>query len=130
MLVHFIFSFQDLQNSFSWDPPFALYSGLENTHLQVKDNTFKAVNMDIFFLHKICQLLVCKMSCSQFDTNLAPIPWTSGLQLCNLTTATLQLWDSNTGIFLWKFAEFVRTPLFTEHFRWLLLMVRNDEFFS
>ena len=50
--IYFIFAFQDLQNSVSWGPPFALCSGLQKTHFHAKDNTFKPVNMDILFLHK------------------------------------------------------------------------------
>ena len=46
-LVYFISAFEDLQNSISWGPPFAL-------HLLTKGDTFKPVNIDILFLHKIC----------------------------------------------------------------------------
>ena len=54
LFIYFIFAFQDLQNSVPWVSPFALCSGLQNTHLHVKDDLFKPPNMDILFLHKIC----------------------------------------------------------------------------
>ena len=34
--------------------PFVLCYGLKNTHLHTKDETFKPLNIDIFFLRKIC----------------------------------------------------------------------------
>ena len=49
--------------------PFALCSGLWNTHLHAKYDTFKPFNMDILFLHKICELLI--YTCS--IPNLIPI---------------------------------------------------------
>ena len=36
--------------------------------------------------------------------------------------ATLLKGYSSTGVFLVKFAKFLRTPFFTEHLRWLLLI--------
>ena len=49
-----------------------------NTHLHTKDNIFKPVKIYILSLQKIyyIEFLVYYMSYSQFDTNLAPIPWT------------------------------------------------------
>ena len=44
-------------------------------HLHFK--TFKSVNTDILFLHKIFQFLVYNKFCYQVDTNLGPTPWTS-----------------------------------------------------
>ena len=76
LFVYFIFAFQDLQNSVPRGPLFALCSGLWNTHLPAKDDTFKSVNKDILLLRKIYQLLVYNMFCPQFDSNEAPIPWT------------------------------------------------------
>ena len=38
-----------------------------------EDETFNPVNIDILFLHKICQLLVCNLFCFQSDTSLVPI---------------------------------------------------------
>ena len=54
-LVCFTFGFQELQNSI---PSFALCSGLQNTHLHAKDDTFKLVNIDIFFLQQMSLVLV------------------------------------------------------------------------
>ena len=51
--------------------PFAVRSGMKNTHLHVKEGTFKPVNIDIPLLGKT---LLCNMLCSQFDTNLTLIP--------------------------------------------------------
>ena len=45
--------------------------------LTYKDDISKPVNIYIFFLRTIGQLLVCNMVCSQFDTNLALIPLTN-----------------------------------------------------
>ena len=54
LLLYFNFAFQDVQNSVPWDSLFALCSGLQNTHLPAKDDTFKPVNIYILFLHKLC----------------------------------------------------------------------------
>ena len=48
-------------------------------NLPAKYDTFKFVNIDIFFLSKICYLLVYDMFCSQFDTNLVPIRRTKSM---------------------------------------------------
>ena len=72
----FHFSILGLQNLIPWGLLFALCSGLQSTHLHAKNDTFQPVNTDIQFLHKICYILVYNMFCFQFDTNLAPIPWT------------------------------------------------------
>ena len=39
--------------------------------------------------------------------------------------ATLWKRDFNAGVFLWNFAEYLRTPFFKEHLRWLLLNFIN-----
>ena len=66
-----------LQNSVPWDAPSALCSGLQNTHLHAKDDTFKPANTDILFLQKIRWILVYNMFCLQSDITLAPVPWTT-----------------------------------------------------
>ena len=64
-------------------PSFALCSGLQNTYLHAKDDNFKPGNINILFLHKICQLLVYNMFHSHVNSNLAPIPCTRTLKkLC------------------------------------------------
>ena len=55
----------------SGNPPFALGSGLWNAHLHTKDDTFKPVNIDILFLHKIFLLFI-----TYFVPNMGLIPWT------------------------------------------------------
>ena len=55
--------------------PFALSSGLQNTHSHTKNDTLKPAGIYIFFLQKVCKLLVYNMFCSQYD-KLTPIPWT------------------------------------------------------
>ena len=62
------------KNPIQWAPAFALSFGLENTHLHVKEDTFKHVNIDIPFLCKTSKLLVYTMLYSQLDTNLKLIP--------------------------------------------------------
>ena len=66
--------FQGLQNSIPWAPAFGLSSGLQNTYLHVKEDTFKPVNIDIPFLCRTYKLLAYNMLCSQFDVNLNLIP--------------------------------------------------------
>ena len=56
--------------------PFALSSGLQNTLSHAKDDTLKPAGIYIFFLQKVCKLLVYNMFCSQYDNKLTPIPWT------------------------------------------------------
>ena len=77
LLVYSVFAFQDLQNTIPWGPYCVLCPGLKNIHSHTKVDTFKPVNADNLFLHKICWLLVYLMFCSQFDTNLALIAWTN-----------------------------------------------------
>ena len=48
-LVYFIFKFRYIHNLVSW-----ISLGLKNTHLHAKDDTFKALNIDTLFAHKIC----------------------------------------------------------------------------
>ena len=47
--------------------------------LTYQGDNFKLVKTDILFLRKTCELLIYHLFCSQFDTNLAPIPWTNVL---------------------------------------------------
>ena len=42
-------------------------------------------------------------------------------KVAGLRPATLLKRFSGTGVFLWIFAKFIRTPFFTQHLRWLLL---------
>ena len=76
LLVYLFLHFKTYTIQFHEISSFALYSGLWNTYLPVKYASFKTVNKDILFLRKTFKLLVYSMFCSQFDTNLAPIPWT------------------------------------------------------
>ena len=95
----FISAFQDLQNSVPQGPsPLCImFWSVKFTHLHAKDDTFEPVNIGIFFLQKICKLLLYDMLCLQFDTNFAPIPWTKHCEesfwafsalhlLCNIST--------------------------------------------
>ena len=43
LLVHFIFAFQDLQNSVPRGPPFGLFWSVKSTVLHAKDDNFKPV---------------------------------------------------------------------------------------
>ena len=44
-------------------------------------------------------------------------------KVVDLRSATLLKRDSNTSVFLWIFAKFLRTPFFTVHLGQLLLIV-------
>ena len=48
------------------------------------------------------------------------------LKFQTLRPATLLKSNYNTGIFSVQFAEFLRTPFFTEQFQWLLPYTRHD----
>ena len=45
------------------------------------------------------------------------------IKLQAFSPATLWTRDSNTGVFFVKFANFLRTPSFTKHLRWFLLVM-------
>ena len=44
MLIYFVSAFQKLKISVPWGPYFPVISGLQNTHVHMKDDTFKPVN--------------------------------------------------------------------------------------
>ena len=52
LLLNLNFLFEDLQNSIRWGYPFLQCSGLQSTCLHAKDDTFKPVIVDTFFLQK------------------------------------------------------------------------------
>ena len=54
-------------------PSCIMFWSVKYTHLHAKDETSKLLTWISFFYIK---LLVYNTFCSQFDTNLAPIPWT------------------------------------------------------
>ena len=69
-------AFLDLQNLFPWgsSPLCIIFWSVKFTYFHAKDDTFKPANIEIFFLQNI--FVIPNMFCFQFDTNLAPIPWT------------------------------------------------------
>ena len=74
--VHFIFAFQDLENSVPWGPPLH-YLLVYKIHFHMPKMTLWSLLAYIyFFLQKVCKLLVYNMFCSQYDNKLTPIPWT------------------------------------------------------
>ena len=68
-----------------------------STHLYAKYDTFKVVNTDILFLHKVFLLLVYNIFSSQFDNNLTPITCTGNLYACLILG--IQLWAMKIDIF-------------------------------
>ena len=76
LFVHFIFAFQDLENSVPWGPPLH-YLLVYKIHFHMPKMTLWSLLAYIyFFLQKVCKLLVYNMFCSQYDNKLTPIPWT------------------------------------------------------
>ena len=69
-LLYLLFASQDLKNSISWGPPFALCSGMKNT-FHVEDYILKSVSIDILFLHKKKVAKFWYIPC--FVPNLMPI---------------------------------------------------------